>query len=229
MPQTPAQKHKQAMLAKKSMVDTVHGERFGSEHEMLKLKLIEDKRELKTYQSIQAKIQRKADLLPHYSDWIQATLAHGTGKPDVLLPTLMLWHIDTGSFAVALKLADYILKHDIAMPDAHKRTVATVVAEEVADTTKRLLAEGKQPDVSELVLASKLTQEHDMPDQVRAKLAKAIAELSEAKNPELALAYYRQALALDEKSGVKTALKRTEKALEQAQQDEASSGATTES
>lgn len=207
-----AKKHKQSVIAQ-SEVAKPTSEGFGSNYDMLNLKLVEDRRTLHSIQSILGKIAKKAELLPHYDDWINATLSTGTGKSDPLLTTLMLWHIDVGNFERGLDIADYALKHGLTMPDHHQRTLATVIAEEVADTAKRLMLSEQPFDEGQVLRASTMTADQDVPDQVRAKLAKIIGELTEDANPELALAQYKTAIKHDAKSGVKGSIKRLEKQL----------------
>lgn len=211
--ESPAKKHKQQVMTKKTLADSGNADGFGNAYDMLNMKMVEDKRALKTMQSIKAKIELKRALLPHYDDWIDATLEHGKGKADTLLATLMLWHIDTGNFERGLDIAAYMLEHKLSMPDTHQRTTATVVAEEVSDTAKQLTTDGTPFDVGQVLRASTMTAEHDMPDQVRAKIARTVGELTEESNPESALVHYKQALSYDERSGVKGAIKRLEKTL----------------
>lgn len=207
-----AKKHKQSVIAQ-SEVAKPTSEGFGSNYDMLNLKLVEDRRTLHSIQSILGKIAKKSELLPHYDDWINATLSTGTGKSDPLLTTLMLWHIDVGNFERGLDIADYALTHGLTMPDHHQRTLATVIAEEVADTAKRLMLAEQPFDEGQVLRASTMTADQDVPDQVRAKLAKIIGELTEDANPELALAQYKTAIKHDAKSGVKGSIKRLEKQL----------------
>lgn len=212
-PLTPAAKHRQKMLAKKEVTNIEAGSTPA--YRLLQIKLREDKQALKAVQSIQAKIELKKDLVAHYDDWIDATLSTGKGDKDPLLTTLMLWHIDIGNFGRALDIAEYAMKHDLTMPDAHQRTLATVVAEEVADTAKKLASSNEINDeqVAQVLRASTITAEADMPDQVRAKLARQVGELTEATDPDYALEKYKTALKFDENVGVKGSIKRLEKQL----------------
>lgn len=220
-----AKKHKQSVIAQ-SEVAKPTSEGFGSNYDMLNLKLVEDRRTLHSIQSILGKIAKKSELLPHYDDWINATLSTGTGKSDPLLTTLMLWHIDVGNFERGLDIADYALKHRLTMPDNHQRTLATVVAEEVADTAKRLMQAEQPFDEGQVLRASTMTADQDVPDQVRAKLAKIIGELTEEADPATALASYKMALQHDAKSGVKGSIKRLEKLLNQTSDDDDSESET---
>ena len=212
---TPAQRHRQAALAQKEVTNITAGP--NQAYRMLQLKLREDKQALKSKQSIQAKIELKRELVGHYDEWINATLSAGKGDQDNLLTTLMLWHIDIGNFGRALDIAEYAMKHDLKMPDAHQRTLATVVAEEIADTAKKLATGNEITDqqIAKVLRASTITAEEDMPDQVRAKLARQVGELTEAVMPEFALEQFQTALKFDENSGVKGSIKRLEKQLKE--------------
>ena len=214
---TPAARHRQKALSQKEVTNITAGP--NQAYRMLQLKLREDKQALKSKQSIQAKIELKRELVGHYDEWINATLTAGKGDQDNLLTTLMLWHIDIGSFERALDIADYAMTHKLKMPDAHQRTLATVVAEEIADTAKKLAASGEINDeqIAQVLRASTITAEEDMPDQVRAKLSRQVGELTEAVNPVFALDNFQNALKFDENSGVKGSIKRLEKQLKDAE------------
>lgn len=212
---TPAQRHRQAALAQKEVTNIAAGP--NAVYRMLQLKLREDKQALKSKQSIQAKIELKRELVEHYDEWINATLSAGKGDQDNLLTTLMLWHIDIGDFERALDIADYAMTHKLKMPDAHQRTLATVVAEEIADTAKKLATSNEIDDeqIAQVLRASTMTAEADMPDQVRAKLSRQVGELTETTNPVFALDNFQTALKFDENSGVKGSIKRLEKQLKE--------------
>lgn len=214
---TPAARHRQKALSQKEVTNITAGP--NQAYRMLQLKLREDKQSLKSKQSIQAKIELKRELVGHYDEWINATLTAGKGDQDNLLTTLMLWHIDIGNFGRALDIAEYAMKHDLKMPDAHQRTLATVVAEEIADTAKKLATSNEIDDeqVAQVLRASTITADADMPDQVRAKLSRQIGELTEAVNPVFALDNFQNALRFDENSGVKGSIKRLEKQLKDTQ------------
>lgn len=217
---TPAQRHRQAALAQKEVTNITEGP--NAVYRMLQLKLREDKQALKSKQSIQAKIELKRELIGHYDEWINATLSAGKGDQDNILTTLMLWHIDIGGFERALDIADYAMTHKLKMPDAHQRTLATVVAEEIADTAKKLATSDDIDDeqIAQVLRASTMTAEADMPDQVRAKLSRQVGELTETTNPVFALDNFQTALKFDENSGVKGSIKRLEKQLKEKTEQE---------
>ncbi|MGO2507153.1 MAG: phage terminase small subunit [Psychrobacter alimentarius] len=214
---TPAARHRKKALSQKEVTNIAAGP--NQAYRMLQLKLREDKQALKSKQSIQAKIELKRDLVGHYEEWIDASISTGKGDQDNLLTTVMLWHIDIGNFGRALDIAEYAMKHDLKMPDAHQRTLATVVAEEIADTAKKLATSNEIDDeqIAQVLRASTITADADMPDQVRAKLSRQVGELTEAVNPVFALDNFQNALRFDANSGVKGSIKRLEKQLKDAQ------------
>lgn len=213
---SPAARHRKKALSQKEVTNIAAGP--NQAYRMLQLKLREDKQALKSKQSIQAKIELKRELVGHYDEWINATLSAGKGDQDNLLTTLMLWHIDIGNFGRALDIAEYAMKHDLKMPDAHQRTLATVVAEEIADTAKKLATSNEinSEQVAQVLRASTITADADMPDQVRAKLSRQVGELTDAVNPVFALDNFQNALRFDANSGVKGSIKRLEKQLKDA-------------
>lgn len=212
---SPAARHRQKALSQKEVTNITAGP--NQAYRMLQLKLREDKQSLKSKQSIQAKIELKRELVGHYDEWINASLSAGKGDQDNLLTTIMLWHIDIGGFERALDIAEYAMKHKLKMPDAHQRTLATVVAEEIADTAKKLATSDEINDqqIAQVLRASTMTADEDMPDQVRAKLARQVGELTEPFNPVFALDSFQTALKFDENSGVKGSIKRLEKQLKE--------------
>lgn len=194
------------------------------------MRLQHDLRRLKEIHSIQRKIETKRELLPAYADWVAGLLEGGrnagVGVAEDVLPTIMVWLIDTGDYARALELADHVVAYDVPLPSRYERSAPALIVEEIADAAIRAQT-AKQPfplDVLEHV--EELTAEADMHDQVRAKLHKAIgtelaraAEAMDPTKPEFAdfahraLAPLRRAVALHDRVGVAGQIKRLERAL----------------
>jgi hypothetical protein len=140
---------------------------------------------------------------------------------------VLVWRIDVGDFAGALPLAGYAIRHKLAMPDQYQRTTACLIAEEFANMVLKDPAAIKSADVEALVEVETLVRDQDMPDEVRAKLHKAlgyvIAELATGHDRgtanacrEEALAHLRRALELHDKSGVKKDIERIERDIKNA-------------
>lgn len=215
---SPARKHFQKTMAAVAAGASAPSEpQNGDQYALMSAALVEDRRRLHDIQSIERKIELKAELLPAYQPYIEGVLEGGNGAQDDVFMLLMLWHLDVGDLVRGLTMAEYALKHNMPPPDTHQRTTATLVAEEVADHVLRLDLEQAENLTHLLELAvhtDTLTKEHDMHDQVRAKLYKAIGYLLRALEqlPE-ALAALKRALALNEQVGVKKDIERLERAI----------------
>ena len=123
-----------------------------------------------------------------------------------------------GDDALAQVLADpEIDLVDITAPNALHHEIALAA-----------IAAGKPADLASLDRAALLTAECDMPDEVRAKLHKAIGQAHQAfsgiggdgtldKNAaQNALAHFKRALELHDRVGVKKEIERLERALKPA-------------
>lgn len=199
-------------------------------YELMLAKVDADMRRLKDIQSVDRKIEVKRELLPDYDAYIDGAIAGDTGVQDDVLMTAMVWLIDIGNYDRALQIAEYALRHKLALPGQYKRTLGTLIAEEVSDAAQRKLA--AKESVSELLepllKADELTNAEDMPDESRARLYKALglvyasilgdaSEIREVEAAdylnaaETALDYLRQALGKNDKCGVKKDIERIER------------------
>lgn len=174
-------------------------------------------RQLKQLQSIERRIEFKRNNFDQYRPWIEGSLATGSGVQDTVISTMLIWAIDIGDYPTALNIAQYVLMHDLAMPEQFTRTPATALVEELAEAAKKA-RDQKQPfDAEVLKEAHKLTGEHDMPDPVRAKLLRELGELIQEAEPETALEHYNRAIALDSQCGAKGLREKLERQLKQAE------------
>lgn len=138
------------------------------------LQLGEDRKVLKATQSLTTKIEHKRTMLPRYAAWVDGILKADSGIQDDILATVMVWRIDTGDYAGALPLAAYVLRHKLALPDHFDRQPAVLIAEEIAEGALAEIKAGRTFPAEVLHETALLTSLHDMPDEVRAKLHKAI-------------------------------------------------------
>lgn len=214
---TPVQRHLQRHVSANLQAATAAAEpdrRYANAHELQLLQLADHRRQLKGIQSIERKIELKATLLPLYDAWIDGSLQADHGAQDEVLATLLLWHIDCGSYTRALQIADYALRHNLVMPDRFERSLACVLAEEVADAQLKASDAGKTIDYPTVDRTVTLTDSHDMPDEVRAKLLKARGvALVGAGQLVSALQDLRRAHLLHDKCGVKKLIETTERHL----------------
>ena len=212
---TPAERHRQRMAAKieaEKNADPANTESHTAYERQLVL-LAEHKRQLKSIQSIEKKIELKKQLIPEYAAYIAGVLEADAGGADEVVTTLLLWCIDAGHYEAAMQIGDYCLRHNLPTPDAHQRTMGTVIAEEFADYSLKG-AEGITLNMLQQV--QELTKEQDMPDQVRAKLHKAIGyQLREADKPA-ALDELKRALELNTAAGVKKDIEKLEREIKAA-------------
>lgn len=182
--------------------------------------LKDDKEILKNIASIQDKIKAKAAMIPNYSDWIQGVIDTGrAAEDDQVTPTLLVWMIDTGALDQAMPLAQLAIETQMASTDEYSRTMPEIIIEQMAEK----ISAGSDISLPNLqTLIDWVTAKSDnglhinnMPDQIRAKLLKAAGERAEEQEEiEHAIALYEQALAYNERCGVKKRRDALKKQLE---------------
>jgi len=197
-----------------------------SAYELQLAQLYEDKRRLKGIQSFEARADIKRQLLPKYEPYIDGVLKGGKGAQDDVLMTIMLWRLDAHDFDGALVIARYAIQYKLAMPDAFQRTTATLIAEEIALNALSMLGNpetDKAALLENLIEVEQLTRDQDMPDEVRARLHKALGYCMMDIDPAQALVELKRAYELHDKSGVKTDIGRLEKQLKKLGETESAS------
>jgi hypothetical protein len=227
MPITPAMAslmRKQAAQAAEQAQST--GATTGSAYELMQAQLYEHTRALKAIQSVERKVDAKRGFLADYWPWVDGVLAAGQGGEDMVLSTVFVWAIDAGEYDRALDMGAYILAHGLPLPDRYKRDAATTLIDEFADASLKPGGQQNGPGAQHLVRVAELTAAHDVPDQVRAKLYKALGyavagrkdandkfeQLGKTDTTQ-ALALLQRALELDKASGVKKDIERLERRL----------------
>jgi len=179
---------------------------LSSAYELQLLQLNNDRLRLKKIQSQLAKIELKKTLIPNYKAWIDGVLTSGTGQQDDVFMYLLVWTLDTGDLDSAYPMAQYALKYNLLTPEQYKRQTATLIAEEVANTSLKLITSKTPIKPTLLNDYIDLLAEFDMPDIVRAKLYKALGCALEQIDQDAAAANLTRALQLDTKCGVKKQL-----------------------
>jgi len=219
-----------------------------SEAAKILLMLQADKRTLKGIQAQTRKIELKRKLVPNYHDWCKGVLAGGRGERgplDTIFTTILMWTIDIGDYMTALTMAEHVLRYGLEMPAHVKRTPAVFIVEQIAEAASAYydLADEKAepfphavlPMVEDLIA----DVDADMPDEVTAKLQKAIgraimagANLEDEDDvrarQDSALRHYMNAMRLDSRSGVKGEVTRLKKALGKPEDDADTTGDTAE-
>ena len=171
----------------------------------LELKFFTDWESLAGIQSQAKKNELKAEFLPYYLPWIEGTLAAGVSGQNDMLLKLMVWALDTHDFDTATNIAEFALLNDMAMPEPFTRDVATVYAEQFASEIIKNI-ENTNEYADTLAKAIEVTNDHDMPDQVRAKLYRAYGNALKTDKPSEAINAYEKAIKLDEAVGAKSDL-----------------------
>lgn len=173
MMNSPFMQHMARVSAEQEAITSGGGPMAGSAYEMVLAQLYEHTQTLKAIQSVERKIEVKRNMLTDYSAYLDGVLAADSGAEDQVVTTLMVWHIDAGSYEPALLLADYIVRHKMSLPDRFERNVATLLVEEFGEAA---LKGRMEPGEAGLILAkvAELTDPLDAHDQARAKLYKAM-------------------------------------------------------
>ncbi len=230
MRQTPAQRirmHKLALQqADQAHAANAHGHTVGTAYELQLAQLHQHRLRLKELQSIERKQDAKRALLPEYDPYLDGVLEARPGTQDDVVATTLVWHIDAGNYARALQLAGYALQSGIKPPDRYERDLPTIVQDEIAEAILEGRLSGKPArEAAQQALA--LTQEHDTPDQAKAKLHKAAgwALLGKTASHDVdmktrsqracqqALPLLQRAMQLDARAGVKKDIERIERRL----------------
>ena len=206
-PHSPARAHLEKTSAAQRTADLAPTA-GANQYELMLYKLAEDKRRLKGFQSLEQRAQVKQEMLPDYVPWIEGVLVGNQGVQDDVLMTVMLWRIDAADLPGALEIARYAIGHKLSMPDHYARTTPCLLAEEFADTS---IKEKAPLDAAALLEVAELTAAEDMPDEVRAKLHKAIGYALRETDKPLALDYLKRALQLHDKAGVKKDIEKLER------------------
>lgn len=150
-------------------------------YELQLMQLNTDRNRLRQIQSGQHRNTVKAEVLPAYYPYIDGILQARPGVQDEIITQTLVWCIDVCNYDRALDIAEYVLKHDLKLPDRFERTVACFVVEEICDATLKQLKAGEAVDLLMLhrleAIINDLPQPvGDMPDQVRAKLYLALGK-----------------------------------------------------
>ena len=189
----------------------------GSEHELALAQLAAHKRQLSAIQSMQARQAKKAELMQEWHGYIDGVLAADAGVPDPVISQMMPWAFDVGDIDRALTVGDYLLRHKLPAPEQFTRDLPSLYAEMAAESW---LSTPTIPAISAEQLGEVLdaTADHDMVDEIRAKLHRALGEaLHSEGNDEAAITHLRHAIELNPKVGSKALLAQLEK--EQTAQD----------
>ncbi len=182
------------------------------EHNLMLVSLDQQRRSLKSVQSMETKKAMKAEYLKEWQPYIDQTLAENSGAHDGIISRLWVWLLDTGDIEGAINVGRYLLEHELPPPQGFVRDTATTFAEEIADMWLKKQSEITAAQLDEVL---ELTADHDTLDEVRAKLQRAVGEAFADSDPEKALAHLQRAVELNDKVGCKKQLDALKKQLKQ--------------
>ena len=209
---SPAQKHFQRVSAaqKAAANEGANIRPNANQYELMMGQLYEHTRQLKNVESIKLKGELKATLLADYAPYIDGVIAGDSGLEDQVLMTLLVWRIDAADYDGALDIAAYAIKHTLDLPDRYKRSTICVIVEEIADAAHR-----GDVDLAILEKTLMIATDQDMPDQVRAKMYKALGLNTELQSnePATALNHLQTALSYHDKCGVKKDIERLQRLM----------------
>ncbi len=193
-------------------------------HDHLMAQLTTHISQLKGVQSTERKVELKAEFVGTYLPYIEGVLHEEPGMNDPIMTQVMVWLLDTGEFAKAAEIAFYALEHDLDMPSRFTRGLAVWMAEEFGEAGIRSEADGTEgPGLFVLRDIAEMTDGKDMPDQVSAKLHKALGFAferdGETQDRRAALVHYNRAIELHDKCGLKKRRDDLEKKVNAADQD----------
>lgn len=156
-----------------------------SEAALMLVKLHSDRTRLRQIQSDEGKEAAKREMLPEYQAWLDGLISAADKIPEGtrndLLSTLTIWSIDAGDYARALELAEVVIARKIPMPAWFDRKAPCAIAEELAKAAFKAISAKADFDPDHIAAVQLLTEAEDMPDEVRAKLFKAAAQLTERR------------------------------------------------
>jgi len=194
-----------------------------SAYELMLVKLDNDRRRLKTIKSMERRLEVKREILPEYQDWVTGVLADGKGAQDDVLTTVMIWAIDVGEYEQALDIGQYVLAHNLNLPDQYERDAATALVDELSNAA--LAAQQRDIPFETIVLERLrvLVDGRDIHDSALAKLHKALGtQYKTEQHLEEAIRQFKRALELDARAGCKRDLQEAEKQLKEQSRAQAS-------
>lgn len=220
---TPAQRHYDKVMAERrgTTEEVVQG---GSAYEQQLYRLRIDQRRLSQFQSHATRAEMKREMLPAYDGWLDGVLTANSGQSDEVVTTCMVWSVDAGLYRDALRLAEYVIDHNLPMADKYQRTAACFVVDQLSEAAllNFKIASTNNPaiEIDILLRLQELTADKDMPDEARAKLLKAIGytqrESTNLADQASALIWLQRALAAHTDVGVKKDIEVLERNLKKA-------------
>lgn len=193
-------------------------------HDQLMAQLTSHMSQLKGVQSTERKVALKSDFVATYLPYIDGVLSEEPGVDDPIVTEIMVWLVDLEQYEKAAEIALYASEYKLKMPQRFTRGLAVWMAEAFGEAAIAAEAEGADgPSLQVLMDIAEATDGADMPDQVSAKLHKALGFAferdGEAQDLRSALFHYNRAIQLNEKCGLKKRRDDLDKKVNAASQD----------
>jgi len=210
-----------AQTAANPAADTMEGTTL---HDQLMAQLATHISQLKGVQSTERKVAMKADFVGAYLPYIEGVMREEPGGDDPIMTEIMVWLVDLNQFEKAAEIALYASEYDLKMPQRFTRDLAVWMAEAFGEAGIQAEADGTDgPGLEVLKDIAEATDGADMPDQVAAKLHKALGfafeHAGDTQDLRAALFHYNRALELHEKCGLKKRRDDLQKKVDAADQE----------
>lgn len=147
-----------------------------NDYRALLASLHEDIRQISDIHSHDARKPLKLEKSATYRTWVEGALAAGDAgeaTQDEIVAEMLVWAVDTADYDWALKIAAHMLAHGVSMPERFpSASVAAFIANKISEAA---LVAGADVSLTVLQSVNALTSGHDMHDDKRAKVMKAMS------------------------------------------------------
>lgn len=168
----------------------------------IELRLSSQLDQLENIRGIDLKIAKKREWYQEYLGFIDGSIAVSPALQNDALMHLMVWAIDVGDYANAVKIGQFAVLNNMVLPSKYKRGVAELLTEDCAEAFLADPELAKQSvDLIQRIIDIGYGQ--DMVVQARAKIFKAQGMALTDSHPTEALRAFKTALHLNDKAGVK--------------------------
>lgn len=150
-------------------------------------------------------------LLPKYRDYLTDVLeGKQEGEPTIMV-NAMIWQFDTGNIEDAMKLAQYCVFHELAMPEGYKVDVKGFICRATYEWAERQHEAGEKAEPW-LQQVYEMSEDWVIADPIRGNMLKQMGLDIVDEQPEQALELFKKALQADPKATVKNLIKKLKKA-----------------
>lgn len=141
---------------------------------------------LKRMDSITQKAAYKRERIDRYLPWALGQVESGSGAEDRVLSYMLLWSIDTAEAEPFIKIARYMLEHELHPPFETK--LPTFIADNTREQIEKI-------SLDHLRTIVEMIKEEDVNDQAHAKLLRAVGERIEEEAGEAMTLLQKQEVA----------------------------------